>query len=154
VSSRRFRSWLCAASALGCASIALACAAAGVDPATGLVITADAITTPLAHGDAARGRALLIAHEDANCILCHTITDPAIRVAGNIGPTLDGVAKRLSVGQLRLRVVDMQRVNASSAMPSYYRTAGLDRVADTYQGRPVLDALQVEDIVAYLATLK
>ena len=48
----------------------------------------------------------------------------------------------------------MQRVNASSAMPSYYRTAGLDRVADTYQGRPVLDALQVEDIVAYLATLK
>jgi sulfur-oxidizing protein SoxX len=136
--------------------MALCCAASSVDPdATGALIVGDAMPTALADGgDAARGRALLIAHDDANCILCHAIADPAIRVSGSVGPALDGVGRRLSVGQLRLRVVDIQQVNAASAMPSYYRTAGLDRVADTYRGRPILAAAQVEDVVAYLATLK
>ncbi|HEY5310374.1 MAG TPA: sulfur oxidation c-type cytochrome SoxX [Casimicrobiaceae bacterium] len=106
-----------------------------------------------APGSVERGRALVIAHESANCIVCHSVVDPGVRVSGNIGPALDGVGRRLSVAQLRLRVVDSMRVNAESAMPSYYRITGLNRVADTYRNVPVLDAQQVEDVVAWLASL-
>ena len=70
------------------------------------------------------------------------------------GPSLDGVARRLTSAQLRLRIADNLRVNPDSVMPGYYRDAGLDRVASAYRGKPILDAGQVEDIVAYLATLK
>jgi len=106
-----------------------------------------------APGSVDRGRALVIAHESANCIVCHPVADPGVRVAGSIGPALDGVGRRLSVAQLRLRVVDSQRVNADSAMPSYYRIVGLNRVAAAYRNEPVLDAQQVEDVVAWLASL-
>ena len=121
-----------------------------------VVVVGDAIPAPLggAKGDAARGRALIVARDAANCVLCHAVTDPAVRYSGNVGPSLDGVAHRLTVPQLRLRVVDNLRVNPDSVMPGYYRTENLDRVASVYLGKPILDAGQVEDIVAYLATLK
>ena len=120
-----------------------------------LATLGDSIPAALAPGgNAARGRALIVARGDANCVLCHAIPDPAITVHGNVGPSLDGVGSRLTAGQLRLRIVDMQQVNPASAMPSYYRTQGLDRVADEYRQRPVLDATEVEDIVAYLAGLR
>ena len=77
-----------------------------------------------------------------------------MRVAGNVAPPLDGVGRRLSAAQLRLRIADIQRVNPGTAMPSYYRVDGLDRVAAEYRGKPILDARQVEDIVAYLVSLK
>ena len=105
-------------------------------------------------GDADRGRALVLARESANCVLCHALPDPGVRFSGNVGPPLGGVARTLSVAQLRLRVVDNMRVNPKTIMPSYYRVDGFDRVAMAYRGRPILDARQVEDIVAYLATLK
>src|SRR5450755_4275075 len=77
------------------------------------------------------------------------------RVVGDgIPQALGGVARTFSVAQLRLRVVDNMRVNPTTIMPSYYRVEGLDRVAAAYRGKPILDAGQVEDIVAYLATLK
>jgi L-cysteine S-thiosulfotransferase len=77
-----------------------------------------------------------------------------MRVAGNVAPSLDGVGRRLSAAQLRLRVADIQRVNPATVMPSYYRTEGLDRVATEYRGKPILDARQVEDLVSYLGSLK
>ena len=107
-----------------------------------------------APGNVDRGRTLIIAHESANCIVCHTVADPGMRVSGNIGPALDGIGRRLSVAQLRLRIVDSVRVNADSTMPSYYRISALNRVADTYRDQPILDAQQVEDIVAWLAHLQ
>jgi L-cysteine S-thiosulfotransferase len=120
------------------------------------VVVGDAIPAPLDAkiGDAARGRAQMVARDGANCVLCHAVTDPAVRYSGNVGPALDGVGRRLTVGQLRLRVADNLRVNPDSVMPSYYRTENLDRVASVYRGKPILDAGQVEDIVAYLATLQ
>jgi sulfur-oxidizing protein SoxX len=120
------------------------------------VIVGDTVPSPLAaaKGDAARGRALIVARDAANCVLCHAVTDQAVRYAGNVGPSLDGVARRLTVAQLRLRVADNLRINPDSVMPSYYRNEGLDRVASAYRGQPILDAGQVEDIVAYLATLQ
>ena len=120
------------------------------------VVVGDTIPAPLegARGDAGRGRALIVARDAANCVLCHAVPDPAVRFSGNVGPSLDGVARRLTSAQLRLRIADNLRVNPDSVMPGYYRDAGLDRVASAYRGKPILDAGQVEDIVAYLATLK
>jgi len=122
----------------------------------GLRIVSDGVPAPLegARGDAERGRALLVERAAANCLLCHAIRDPSLRVAGNLGPSLDGVGRRLTAAQLRLRVADIQRVNSATVMPSYYRVENLDRVAPEYRGKPVLDARQVEDIVAYLETLQ
>ena len=119
-------------------------------------VVGDGISQPLAgaRGDAERGRALLVERAAANCLLCHAVSDPSMRVAGNVAPALDGVGRRLSAAQLRLRIADIQRVSPGTAMPSYYRVDGLDRVAAEYRGKPILDARQVEDIVAYLASLK
>jgi sulfur-oxidizing protein SoxX len=73
---------------------------------------------------------------------------------GNVAPSLAGIARRLSAGQLRLRIVDGTRVHPDMAMPAYYRVDGLNEVAVSYRGRPLLTAQQVEDVIAYLETLK
>lgn len=103
-------------------------------------------------GDAAHGRALLLARENANCILCHALPDA--RFSGNLGPSLAGVGSRLSAAQLRLRVADNRRVHPDTVMPSYFRSEGLTGVAPQYRGKTVLTAQEVEDVVAYLQTLK
>jgi sulfur-oxidizing protein SoxX len=123
--------------------------------AAGLRVIGDAAPDRLAAaGDPARGRALVIARESANCVLCHTVPDPAVRFAGDVGPSLAGVGSRFSEAQLRLRVADNLRVNPMTVMPSYYKVDGLDRVASAYAGKPVLTAQEVEDVVAWLVTLK
>lgn len=115
-----------------------------------------AIGAPLAGiaGDAAAGRALLLARDPANCVLCHALPDPELRFAGDVGPPLTGVGARLSPPELRLVVVDQSRRNPQTVMPSYYRIDGLARVASQWRDKPILTARQVEDIVAYLATLR
>lgn len=134
-------------------TIALACRAA-VD-ANAVHVVGDAVPEPLAAtGDVSRARALLVARENANCVVCHAIPDPAITFSGNIGPSLEHVGARLSPAQIRLRIVDDTRVNPQSIMPSYYRTAGLRDVAAQYRGRTILSAQDVEDLVAYLSQLK
>jgi sulfur-oxidizing protein SoxX len=117
-------------------------------------VVGDGIARPLGDlsGSAERGRTLMVERAAANCLLCHAL--PGLTVAGNVGPSLAGVGTRLSAAQLRLRIADIERVEASAVMPSYYRVEGLDRVATEYRGKPVLDAQQVEDLVAYLETLK
>jgi len=121
-----------------------------------LRVVGDGIPDPIggAKGDPERGRALILAHDSANCILCHALSDPSVRFSGNLGPPLDGIARKLSVAQLRLRVADNLRLDPATIMPSYYRTEGLDRVASAFRGKPILNAGQIEDVVAYLATLK
>jgi sulfur-oxidizing protein SoxX len=115
-----------------------------------------AIALPLdgARGDPAAGRALVVARDPANCVLCHAIPDAEIRFAGDVGPSLAGVGTRLSSGQIRLAIVDGREGNPQSVMPSYYRVDGLARVAAAWRGKPILTAQQVEDLVAYLATLR
>jgi sulfur-oxidizing protein SoxX len=103
-------------------------------------------------GDAARGREVFVAREGGHCVLCHQV--PGVAVAGNVGPALDGIGRRLSAGEIRYRVVDITRVNPEAVMPAFHRTEGLSRVAPAYAGRPVLDARQVEDLVAYLGSLR
>jgi sulfur-oxidizing protein SoxX len=119
-------------------------------------VLADDALPPLtgAAGDAARGRAIVVNRQLGLCLLCHSGPFPEERFQGDLGPDLEGVGARLTEGQLRLRLVDPARLNARTLMPSYYRTEGLTRVARAYRGKPVLSAQQIEDVVAYLATLK
>lgn len=125
-------------------------------PLPPLAVEGDGIARPLAAapGDATRGRALLVARGAANCVLCHAVPDPEVRFPGNVGPSLAGVATRLTPAQLRLRVADNLRVNPDTVMPSYYRVDGLDRVAAEHMDKPILSAGEVEDVVAYLVTLR
>jgi sulfur-oxidizing protein SoxX len=116
-------------------------------------VAGDAIENPLAAvGDPVRGREVFVSRDGGHCVLCHSA--PGVGVAGNVGPPLAGVGSRLSPGQIRLRIVDITRVNPDSAMPAFHRTESLERVASSYAGRPALDAQQVEDLVAWLGTLK
>jgi sulfur-oxidizing protein SoxX len=120
------------------------------------VVAGDAIAAPLtrAPGDAARGRAIVADRRAGTCLLCHRGPIPEERFQGTIGPDLAGVGSRLNAGQLRLRIVDMRRINPASTMPAYHRVERLERVAPAWKDKPILDAQQVEDVVAYLGTLR
>ncbi len=127
--------------------------------AQGLVayrVEGDAIRAPLTAepGDAARGREAVLGREAGNCLLCHAVPGSGERFMGNLAPSLGGVGARLSEAQIRLRLVDAQRVVPETIMPSYHRIDGLQSVAAAWRGKPILSAQQIEDAVAYLATLK
>ncbi|MGJ4954117.1 sulfur oxidation c-type cytochrome SoxX [Bradyrhizobium sp. HKCCYLRH2015] len=104
-------------------------------------------------GDAARGRALVLARS-STCILCHSGPFPEARFQGDLAPSLAGAGSRSTIPQLRLRLVDASRLNPATIMPSYYRIDGLTRVGSAWRDKPILSAEQIEDIVAYLATLR
>ncbi|HWP15879.1 MAG TPA: sulfur oxidation c-type cytochrome SoxX, partial [Xanthobacteraceae bacterium] len=88
------------------------------------------------------------------CLLCHFGPYPGERFQGTMAPDLTGAGARWSEGQLRLRIVDAARLNPETIMPPYYRADGLNRVAPNFRGKPILTAEQIEDVVAYLVTLK
>ena len=77
-----------------------------------------------------------------------------IEGSANLGPSLAGVGSRLSAAQIRLRVADITRVSPEAVMPTFHRVEGMTRVAPQYAGKPVLAASQVEDLVAWLESLK
>ena len=106
-----------------------------------------------ASGDAAHGRALVL-DRTSTCILCHSGPFPETRFQGELAPSLSGAGGRWTESQLRLRLVDAARFNPETIMPSYYRTDGLARVGKGWQGKPILSAEQIEDIVAYLVSLR
>jgi sulfur-oxidizing protein SoxX len=105
-------------------------------------------------GDAVRGRAIATSRSQGLCLLCHSGPVPEERFQGNLAPDLAGAGARWSVSQLRLRLVSPQHVNPDSIMPAYYRTEGLVRVGARWQDRPILDAQQIEDVIAWLMTLR
>jgi sulfur-oxidizing protein SoxX len=107
-------------------------------------------------GDATRGARLLQQRQKSLCVLCHSGPFPDAHLQGTIAPDLTGVGSRLSAAQLRLRIVDMKRLNPQSIMPTYYAVVGESgtRVAANWRGKPILSADEIEDLVAYLQTLK
>jgi sulfur-oxidizing protein SoxX len=118
-------------------------------------VVGDGIPAPVSPwvGDPTNGRRIFLDREVGNCLICHRAPEPD-PFQGDVGPDLRGVGSRLNRAQLRLRLVDMSRLDPATIMPPYYRTDGLVSVMNQYRGKPVLDASQVEDLVAYLATLK
>ena len=107
-----------------------------------------------ARGDPARGRAIVVSRQVGLCLLCHGGPFPEEPLQGDLAPGLGGAGRRWSEGQLRLRLVDPGRLNPATIMPAYRRTEGLVRVAPAYRGKPVLTAEQLEDVVAFLTTLR
>lgn len=137
----------------------LALLAALLGGAAGLVpyaVVGDAIPAPLTGrpGDPARGRAIVLDRQRGLCLLCHSGPFPEEPFQGDLAPSLAGVGARLTPGQLRLRLVDGRRLNPDTIMPSYYSLDGLRRVGRAWQGRTVLTAEEIEDVVAFLATLR
>lgn len=105
-------------------------------------------------GDPTRGREVAINRKLGNCLACHKMPIPEQPFHGEVGPDLSKVAGTYNEGELRLRVVDPKVLNPDSIMPAFYRSEGLNRVMKKFQGKTVLTAQQVEDVVAYLLTLK
>jgi sulfur-oxidizing protein SoxX len=106
-----------------------------------------------AKGDPQRGRAIVANRQLGLCLLCHSGPFPEERFQGDLAPDLRSAA-RLSEGQIRQRLVDPAKANPDSIMPAYYKVDGLNRVAPSLRGKPLLSAEQIEDVVAWLVTLK
>ncbi len=130
----------------------LCCMAAQAEP----VVVGDGIPQPLTAtlGDAQRGRAIVVSRTVGLCLLCHAAPIPEERFQGDLATNLAGAGTRWTAAQLRLRLVDARRLNPASIMPAYYRADGLQRVGETWRGQTVLTAQQIEDVVAYLRTLR
>lgn len=106
-----------------------------------------------AKGDPVRGRALVANRQVGLCLLCHSGPFPEERFQGNLAPDLRSAA-RFSEGAIRARIVDPRRSNPDSIMPAYFEASGLTRVTPSLRDKTILTAEQIEDIVAYLLTLK
>jgi len=119
-------------------------------------VTGDAIPASLTgeKGDAKRGEKIVTNRQVGLCLLCHSGPYPQERFQGTMAPDLKGAGARWNEGQLRLRIVDASRLNPDTIMPPYYRVDGLTRVSPGFRGKPILTAEQIEDVVAYLMTLK
>lgn len=144
------------AAALCAAVLLLPGAAAAQSSLAAYEVSGDAIDKPLTAepGDPAKGRAIVVDRRVGLCLLCHSGPFPEEAFQGNLAPSLAGAGGRWSTAQLRLRIVDAQRLNPASLMPPYHRIAGLQQVGRAWEGKPVLSAQQVEHVVAFLATLK
>ncbi|MBC5783669.1 sulfur oxidation c-type cytochrome SoxX [Ramlibacter sp. USB13] len=133
-----------------------ACAAAGAQERVPFAVKGDGIPLPLAglRGDAQRGRAIVASRQAGLCLLCHAAPIPEERFQGDLAPDLAGIGGRYNAAQLRLRVADPRRLNAASFMPAFHAEARAPRVGTPWAGKPILSAQQVEDVVAWLATLR
>jgi sulfur-oxidizing protein SoxX len=105
-------------------------------------------------GDALRGRALVADRQYSLCLLCHRAPIEEARFQGMLAPDLKTAAAALSEVQLRARIADARRFNPETIMPAYYSTDGLQRVAPAYVGKTIFTAQDIEDVVAWLMSLK
>jgi sulfur-oxidizing protein SoxA len=105
-------------------------------------------------GDPDRGRQIVLDRDKGDCIICHVMPLPDQQSHGTVGPPLAGIGSRSTASSLRLRLVDPKALNPQSIMPAYYQVKGQHRVLKPYRGKPVLTAQEIEDVVAYLLTLK
>lgn len=120
------------------------------------VVVGDAIPASLTAtpGDPARGRAIVVQRQRGLCLLCHSGPFPEERFQGDLAPSLAGAGTRWSTGELRLRLVDSRVLNPTTIMPAYHRVDGLVRVGPAWRGKPILSAEEIEDVIAFLATLR
>ena len=125
-------------------------------PLQAQVFVGDAINASLSGqpGDVVRGRALVLSRQGGLCILCHSGPFPEERFQGTLAPDLAASSAALSAEQLRARIVDASRFNPDTIMPSYYRAEGFTRVAPQFAGKSILTAQDIEDVVAFLVSLK
>ena len=142
--------------ALAAIALAAACGGSQAQEIAVYAVEGDRIAEPLAgaRGDPQRGRAIVASRQAGLCLLCHTAPIPEERFQGDLAPSLAGVGTRYDEAQLRLRVADPRRVNPASFMPAFHSAANPSRIGTQWAGKPILTAQQVEDVVAWLATLR
>ena len=124
--------------------------------ATTVSAQSDGMEAPLTYvaGNAAKGRAIVANRQQSLCLLCHSGPFADAQLQGNIASNLSGAGSRWTAGQLRLRIVDAKQLNPNSIMPAMHKLEGLQNVSRAWRDKPVLDAQQVEDVVAFLLTLR
>lgn len=113
-------------------------------------------------GDPEAGAKVMRTAALGNCVACHQLDAmPDMDFQGDIGPQLDGAAERWSEGQLRGIVANAKMTFDETFMPAFYKTEGFVRPGAAYSGKapegalpPIMSAQQIEDVVAYLLTLK
>lgn len=113
-------------------------------------------------GDPASGREIVGNKSLGNCVACHQVSDLSnVPFQGEIGPMLDGAGDRWTEAELRGIVANAKIMFEDSMMPAFYKTEGFIRPGNAYTGEaaddtfgPLLTAQQIEDVVAYLSTLK
>lgn len=129
---------------------------APTDPLLPFEQEGDAVPAALGglEGDAVGGKAIVLDRRRGNCLICHVFPIDDEPFQGEIGPALIDVADRLDEGQIRLRLIDQSRLNPDTVMPPYYRVDGLTDVDLDYRGKPALEAQEIEDVIAYLSTLR
>ena len=121
---------------------------------SGLLAALLPLAGALAAGDAARGAALVASRSQGLCVLCHALPGQLPAHQGTLGPPLGGVGARLDADALRQRLLAPERFNPDTVMPAYGRSEGLVQVAAALRGKPLLAPAQIDDVVAYLATLR
>lgn len=128
-----------------------------VDDVTYTIVDGYMVPEPLTAqpGDPENGRLVFVNRQLGNCLGCHVVSDLQDQAfQGEIGPSLDGVADRLEPGMIRMQVINPKVINPGTIMPAFFRTHGLHDVLDSFEGKTILTAQEVEDVVAYLGTFK
>ena len=107
-------------------------------------------------GDPANGADVFKNRKLGNCLACHANSAMSNELFhGEVGPALDGVGGRWSAEQLRAIVVNSKAVfGAETVMPGFYSLEVGKNVREDLVGKTILSAQEVEDVVAYLGTLK
>ncbi|MEM7743286.1 MAG: sulfur oxidation c-type cytochrome SoxX [Pseudomonadota bacterium] len=138
---------------------ALVAGLAGAGPVapTDVVFEEGAVTVSLTGqaGDPVRGKEWFVGRKLGNCLACHVNSDATNQsFHGEVGPPLDGVGDRWTEAELRGIVANSKMMFEGTIMPAFYKDTGYTRPHKDFEGKTILDAQQVEDIVAYLLTLK
>jgi len=143
--------------AMACAFYGAASAADAISPDAVTIVDSE-ITESLTGvpGDPVNGLAVFTGRKAGNCLACHMVTSllDTQQFHGEVGVTLDGVGDTYSAAELRARIVNPKVDLPDTIMPAFYRTSGFNRVADKFQDKTILSAQEVEDVIAYLLTLK
>lgn len=143
--------------ALGAASFGIATADAGTLAPKDIKFQDGAVAQSLTGvpGDPEKGKEWFVGRKLGNCLACHQNADTSNQpFHGEVGPPLNGVADRWSEAELRGIVVNSKMMFDGTIMPAFYRDSGYTRPLKKFDGKTILEAQQVEDIVAYLLTLK
>ena len=115
-------------------------------------VMASLTSTP---GDAVNGRKVFMNRKQGNCLACHVNSEMSEQTFhGMVGPVLDGVADRWTQAELRGMLVNSKKVFEGTIMPAFYKDTGYFRTLKKFEGKTILEAQQVEDVLAYLLTLK
>jgi sulfur-oxidizing protein SoxX len=101
-----------------------------------------------------RGRQIFADRKVSMCVLCHPDPAAGLEPQANLGPSLTGIGARLNAAALAERIKSPDTFNPATIMPRYGHQSGLKHVAPAFAGKPILTSAQIDDVVAYLLSLK